>query len=197
MNPCIQDKFTLCKPEFDPRKALELSIDLMRQFDASPYDTIGVAIAFGADPREAKRAFGVEISGNVKKPIATFLASYGRRHGYEKVEAALLKLYQAAKGDCLCPPGPIAPLGDDYIVQRPYAVYICASGNCREVTPEPLQLYEHPTGCMFYNPALVLEGQPLPAVVNALKQLKVTEPEIVAKYLLPGLCRDLWGVAIP
>jgi hypothetical protein len=50
---------------------------------------------------------------------------------------------------------------------------------------------------MFYNPPLVLTGQPIAAVVNALKQLKVAEPEPVAKALLPGLCRDLWGVYVP
>jgi hypothetical protein len=41
-----------------------------------------------------------------------------------------------------------------------------------------------------------LADQPIQAVVNALKQLKVAEPELVARYLLPGLCRDLWGVLI-
>lgn len=68
---------------------------------------------------------------------------------------------------------------------------------CREVAPEPLTVYEHPTGCMFYNPPLVLADQPIAAVANALKQLKVAEPDLVAKYLLPGLCRELWGCTFP
>ena len=177
---------------------MKAALEIGEALGASPYDLIGLAVAFGADPLEAKKKLALEISGHVKRPVATFLARYGRVHGYEKVERELLRLYQAQRGDCICPVAPLAPLGGGgYIVQRPYGVYICEGGACREVAPEPIALYEHPTGCMFYNPPLVLTDQPVAAVVNALRQLKVAEPEPVAKALLPGLCRDLWGVYVP
>lgn len=197
MLPCIGDKFSLCTPEVDRKEALAKALDIGEFLSASPYDLIGVAIAFGADPAEAKKALGVEISGFLGKPVATFLAKYGKEHGYEKVERELLKLYQAQRGNCICPVGPIAPIEGGYVVQRPYGIYVCSGAGCREVAPEPLTVYEHPTGCMFYTPPLVLADQPIAAVANALKQLKVAEPDLVAKYLLPGLCRDLWGVYIP
>ncbi|MEM1598442.1 MAG: hypothetical protein QXP31_05060 [Pyrobaculum sp.] len=195
---CILDKFSVCAPEADKKTVLEKAVEIGGSLEASPYDLIGVAIAFGADPYEAKRKLGVEVSGHRKKPVASFLAAYGKMHGYEKVEAALLRLYEGIRGSCICPVGPIAPLGDGrYIVQRPYGVYICGGGGCQEVGPEPIALYEHPAGCMFYNPPLVLADQPIAAVANALKALKITQPELVARFLLPGLCRDLWGVYIP
>ncbi len=182
----------------DKGEVLKAALEIGEALGASPYDLIGLAVAFGADPLEAKKKLALEISGHVKRPVATFLARYGRVHGYEKVERELLRLYQAQRGDCICPVAPLAPLeGGGYIVQRPYGVYICEGGACREVAPEPIALYEHPTGCMFYNPPLVLADQPVAAVVNALRQLKVAEPEPVAKALLPGLCRDLWGVYVP
>jgi hypothetical protein len=194
---CISDRFSTCNPEVDKHEVLAQALELGEALSASPYDLIGVAVAFGADPAEAKRRLGLEISGHVKKPVGTFLARYGKLHGYEKVERELLKLYRALRGSCICPVGPIAPLEDGrYIVQRPGGIYICGGGGCAEISPEPITLYEHPTGCMLYNPPLVLTDQPLPAVVNALKQLKVSEPELAARYLLPGLCRDLWGVLI-
>lgn len=197
MSTCISERFSICSPEVDRGEVLKKALEIEELFSASPYDVIGVAVAFGADPVEAKRKLGVEISGYVRKPISTFLARYGKAHGYERVERELVKLYQAKKGSCICPVGPIAPLEKGYIVQRPYGIYICDGGGCREVAPEPLTVYEHPTGCMFYNPPLVLADQPIAAVANALKQLKVAEPDLVAKYLLPGLCRELWGVYIP
>ncbi|ACB39701.1 hypothetical protein [Pyrobaculum neutrophilum] len=198
MHSCVSEKFTLCNPEVDRERALAAALEMEKTLSASPYDLIAVAIAFGADPAEAKRRFAVEISGYRRKPVATFLAYYGKIHGYEKVESELLKLYQAQRGACLCPVGPIAPLEDGrYIVQRPGGIYICGGGECREAAPEPIAVYEHPSGCMFYTPPLVLADQPITAVANALKQLKVAEPDVVARYLLPGLCRDLWGVYIP
>ncbi|MGC9130831.1 MAG: hypothetical protein ACP5H5_04525 [Pyrobaculum sp.] len=198
MSLCTFEKFSLCNPQVDKGEVLKAALEIGEALAASPYDLIGLAVAFGADPLEAKKKLALEISGHVKRPVATFLARYGRVHGYEKVERELLRLYQAQRGDCICPVAPLAPLeGGGYIVQRPYGVYICEGGACREVAPEPIALYEHPTGCMFYNPPLVLADQPVAAVVNALRQLKVAEPEPVAKALLPGLCRDLWGVYVP
>ncbi|MGB9705050.1 MAG: hypothetical protein ACPL3C_06340 [Pyrobaculum sp.] len=198
MSLCTFEKFSLCNPQVDKNEVLKAALEIGEALGASPYDLIGLAVAFGADPLEAKKKLALEISGHVKRPVATFLARYGRVHGYEKVERELLRLYQAQRGDCICPVAPLAPLGGGgYIVQRPYGVYICEGGVCREVAPEPIALYEHPTGCMFYNPPLVLTDQPVAAVINALRQLKVAEPEPVAKALLPGLCRDLWGVYVP
>ncbi|MFN7105390.1 MAG: hypothetical protein ACK4M3_02215 [Pyrobaculum sp.] len=192
---CISDRFSICTPETDREMVARLALEILDSLDASPYDIIGVAAAFGANVAELKKRLGTEASGHVKKPVATFLYSYGRVHGYQKVERELLKLYQASRGTCLCPVGPLAPLeGGGYIVQRPSGIYICRE-ECREVG-EPLALYEHPQGCMFYSPPLVLDGQPISAVAAALRQLKVLEPELVARYLLPGLCRDLWGVYI-
>jgi hypothetical protein len=197
MSLCEFENFSLCNPQVDRSEALRTALEIGEALEASPYDLIGLAIAFGADPLEAKKKLALEITGHIKRPVAAFLAKYGRVHGYERVERELLRLYQAQRGGCICPVGPLAPWGGGYIVQRPYGVYICEGGVCREVAQEPLALYEHPTGCMFYNPPLVLTGQPIAAVVNALKQLKVAEPELVAKALLPGLCRDLWGVYVP
>ncbi|AET31591.1 hypothetical protein [Pyrobaculum ferrireducens] len=198
MSLCTFEKFSLCNPQVDKGEVLKAALEIGEALAASPYDLIGLAVAFGADPLEAKKKLALEISGHVKRPVATFLARYGRVHGYEKVERELLRLYQAQRGGCICPVAPLAPLGGGgYIVQRPYGVYICEGGACREVAPEPIALYEHPTGCMFYNPPLVLTDQPVAAVVNALRQLKVAEPEPVARALLPGLCRDLWGVYVP
>jgi hypothetical protein len=197
MPTCISDKFSICNPEVDKQEVLSHVLKLEETLAASPYDLIGVAVAFGADPAEAKKKLGIEISGYVKRPVGTFLAKYGKIHGYEKVERELLKLYQALRGSCICPAGPIAPLEDGrYVVQRPAGIYICGGDWCKEAAPEPITLYEHPSGCMLYNPSLVLADQPIQAVVNALKQLKVAEPELVVRYLLPGLCRDLWGVLI-
>jgi len=197
MPTCISDKFSNCNPEVDKQEVLSHILKLEEALSASPYDLIGVAAAFGADPAEAKKKLGIEISGYVRRPVGAFLAKYGKIHSYEKVERELLKLYQALRGSCICPVGPIAPLEDGrYIVQRSAGIYICGGDGCKEVAPEPITLYEHPSGCMLYNPPLVLADQPIQAVVNALKQLKVAEPELVARYLLPGLCRDLWGVLI-
>lgn len=198
MSLCVFENFSLCNPQVDKSEVLKVALEIGEALGVSPYDLIGLAVAFGADPLEAKKKLALEITGHMKRPVATFLAKYGRVHGYEKVERELLRLYQAQRGNCICPVGPLAPMGGGgYIVQRPYGVYICERGACREVAPEPLALYEHPTGCMFYNPPLVLTDQPIAAVINALKQLKVAEPEPVAKALLPGLCRDLWGVYVP
>ncbi|ABL88897.1 conserved hypothetical protein [Pyrobaculum islandicum DSM 4184] len=198
MPSCISDKFAVCNPEVDKNKVLAVALELAKSLSISPYDLIGVVIAFGADPAEAKKVLATEISGHRRKPIATFLATYGKIYGYEKIEGELLKFYQGQRGSCICPVGPITPLEDGrYIVQRPGGIYICEGGGCKEVASEPLVVYEHPSGCMFYTPPLVLTDQPISAVTNALKQLKVSEPEVVARYLLPGLCRDLWGVYIP
>lgn len=194
---CVVEKFSTCTVEVDGREVLQASLEIMELFQASPYDVAPLAIAFGADPREVKKALGLEVSGSFKKPVWAFLVSYGRRFGYEKVERALLRLYRAQRGPCICPVGPVVPLGGGkYLTQRPYGVYLCDESQCVEVAPEPITLYEHPNGCMLYNPPLVLTGQQLTAVANALKQLKVSEPDLVASFLLPGLCRDLWGVTL-
>ncbi|MEM4510229.1 MAG: hypothetical protein QXT46_01270 [Pyrobaculum sp.] len=192
---CVVEKFSTCSPKADGGEILKLSLEIMESFQASPYDVAPLAIAFGADPREARRFFNIEVSGSFKKPVWTFLINYGRRYGYEKVEKALLKLYDVHKGGCICPVGPVVPLGDGrYITQRPYGIYICGGGHCVEVAPEPITVYEHPDGCMLYSPPIVLTGQPMAAVVNTVKQLKAIDPEAVAFFLLPGLCKDLWGV---
>lgn len=194
---CIVEKFATCSVEVDGREVLQLSLELLEFFRASPYDVAPLAVAFGADPREVKKVFGLEVSGSFKKPVWSFMLNYGRRFSYEKVERALLRLYRAQRGPCMCPVGPVAPLGGGkYITQRPYGIYLCDEGNCIELSPEPITLYEHPSGCMLYNPPLVLTGQQLTTVAGALKQLKVAEPDIVASFLLPGLCKDLWGVVL-
>ncbi len=193
MESCILEKFSTCQPGGDVGRVMAIALDIMKSLEASPYDIIGVVVAFGVDADLAKRKLGVEIWGHVKKPVATFLDRYGGRFGRVEVERKLLELYRASASDCLCPVGPIAPVGGGYVVQRPSGIYLCGDG-CRELSPEPIALYEHPRGCMLYNPPLVLAEQPLASVANVLKQLKISEPELVARYLLPGLCRDLWGV---
>jgi hypothetical protein len=137
MSLCEFENFSLCNPQVDKGEALRTALEIGEALGVSPYDLIGLAIAFGADPLEAKRKLALEITGHIKKPVATFLARYGRVHGYEKVERELLRLYQAQRGDCICPVGPLAPWGGGYIVQRPYGVYICEGGVCREVAQEP------------------------------------------------------------
>ncbi len=184
--------------ECPPRNSsalLERGVKLMEKYGISRYDLVGVLIALGADPEEAKRALGLRISGNIKKPVQTFYERYRQKLGEEGIVKILLELYEAAGGDCLCPVGPVVPLGPDkYIVQRPSGIYLCEGGACKEIAPEPITLYDHPQGCQLYNPALQIVGQPVALVASQLKTLKVAEPDLVARYLLPALCRDLRGV---
>jgi hypothetical protein len=118
MSLCEFENFYLCNPQVDKGEALSTALEIGEALGASPYDLIGLAIAFGADPLEAKKKLALEITGHIKKPVAAFLAKYGRVHGYERVERELLRLYQAQRGGCICPVGPLAPWGGGYIVQR-------------------------------------------------------------------------------
>lgn len=184
--------------ECPPRNSsalLDLGVKLMEKYGISRYDLIGVLVALGADPEDAKRALGLRISGNIKKPVQTFYERYRQKLGEDGVVRLLLELYRAAGGECLCPVGPIVPFGPDrYLIQRPSGIYLCEAGSCREIAPEPITLYDHPQGCQLYNPALQIVGQPTALVASQLKTLKVADPDLVAKYLLPALCRDLRGV---
>jgi len=174
---------------------LERGVKIMEEFGISRYDLIGVLIALGADPDDAKRALGLRISGNIKRPVQTFYERYRQKLGEEGIVKILLELYGAAGGECLCPVGPMVPLGPDrYLIQRPSGIYLCEAGSCREIAPEPIAMYDHPQGCQIYNPALQIVGQPVASVASQIKALKVSDPELVAKYLLPALCRDLRGV---
>lgn len=195
--------FKLCEGavvglECPPRNSsalLRRGVELVEKYGISRYDIVGVLVALGADPGEAKRALGLRISGNIKRPVQTFYERYRQKLGEEGVLKILLELYEAAGGECLCPVGPIVPLGPDrYIVQRPSGIYLCEAGSCKEIAPEPITLYDHPQGCQIYNPALQIVGQPVALVASQIKTLKVAEPDLVAKYLLPALCRDLRGV---
>jgi hypothetical protein len=194
---CVTDKFLVCSPEVDEERLLERVARIEYSLSASPYDLVKLAVAFGADPGRAKQKLGVEISGYVKKPVAAFLATYSRIHGHSRVEKELLELYAAMRGRCVCPAGPVVPVGGGkYLVQRAGGIYMC-DDSCSELAPAPILLYEHPSGCMLHSPPLALVGQPVAAVIDALKKLNVAEPELVARFLLPGICRDVLGIYIP
>ncbi|CCC81593.1 hypothetical protein [Thermoproteus tenax] len=194
---CVSSVISLECPTRNSSSLLEKGLDLMNRYNISRYDLLGPLIALGAEPNEARKALGVRISGNIKRPIQTFYERYRGRLGEDTVVKILYELYRAAGGECLCPVGPIVPFGPDrYLVQRPSGIYLCESGNCREIAPEPIALYDHPQGCQLYNPALQIVGQPVAVVAGQLKALKIAEPDLVAQYLLPALCRDLRGVEL-
>lgn len=193
---CSPNVITLECPPRNSSRVLDLGLKLMENYNISRYDLLGPLIAFGADPEEARRALGLRLGGNIKRPVQTFYERYRGKLGEETVVRIILELYEASKGECVCPVGPIVPLAEGgHIIQRNSGVYLCTR-ECREIAPEPITLYDHPQGCQLYNPPLQIVGQPVAAVAAQIKQLKVAEPELVAKYLLPALCRDLKGVEL-
>ncbi|MEL9991936.1 MAG: hypothetical protein QXP98_04850 [Thermoproteus sp.] len=194
---CEGSTIELSCPARNSSTLLDKGLEVMEKYNISRYDLLGVLIALGANPDDARKALGLRISGNIKKPIQTFYERYRGRLGEEGVVKILWELYRAAGGECLCPVGPIVPLGPDrYLVQRPSGIYLCESGSCKEIAPEPITLYDHPQGCQLYNPALQIVGQPVALVASQIKTLKVSDPDLVARYLLPALCRDLRGVEL-
>nr|KJR72989.1 MAG: hypothetical protein TU35_08530 [Thermoproteus sp. AZ2] len=193
INVCNSDVITLDCPQRNSSRVLEVGLRLMEQYKISRYDMLGPLVAFGADPEVARKALGLRISGNVKKPVQTFYERYRQRLGEETVVKIILELYEASKSSCVCPIGPVVPVGDGYIIQRPSGIYLCGKDGCKEIAPEPITLYDHPQGCQIYDPPLQIVGQPVNAVASQIKRLKVSDPELVARYLLPALCRDLRG----
>ncbi|MEZ0248605.1 MAG: hypothetical protein ABWJ97_04980 [Thermoproteus sp.] len=194
---CESSVIELNCPTRSSSALLDKGLEVMEKYGISRYDLLGVLVALGADPDDARKALGLRISGNIKRPVQTFYERYRGKLGEEGVVKILWELYRAAGGECLCPIGPIVPLGPDrYLVQRPSGIYLCESGGCKEVAPEPITLYDHPQGCQLYNPALQIIGQPVALVASQIKTLKVSDPDLVAKYLLPALCRDLHGVEL-